>query len=192
MVELTAKTGPRAEAELASPLRMPALDFSAVYEEHAAFVWRCVRRLGVREADVADASQEVFLVAHRKLSEFQQGTNLRSWLFAICIRVAAAHRRRAWVRRERATDAVAVEDETPANQGDDLDRKRTREKLDGILDRLDDDKRAVFVLFELEETSMADVAAAVGCPLQTAYSRLHAARRQVEAAVRRLHEGGWP
>lgn len=73
-----------------------------------------------------------------------------------------------------------------ADQGEHLDQARARALLDGVLDELDEERRAVFVLFELEQLAMKDVAAAVGCPIQTAYSRLHSAREKVEAAVRRL------
>ncbi len=79
-----------------------------------------------------------------------------------------------------------------SNQEDDAALREARATLDRILDGLDDDKRAVFVLFEIEELPMTEVAMAVGCPLQTAYSRLHAARREVEAAMHRLRakQGG--
>jgi RNA polymerase sigma-70 factor (ECF subfamily) len=72
-----------------------------------------------------------------------------------------------------------------ARQEEDVALHQARAELDRILDTLSDDKRAVFVLYEIEELPMAEVAAAVGCPLQTAYSRLHAARQEVEAIMMR-------
>jgi RNA polymerase sigma-70 factor (ECF subfamily) len=77
------------------------------------------------------------------------------------------------------------ESSVPATQDADVDRRRALAWLDRVLDELDGDKRAVFVLFEIEQVPMADVAAAAGCPLQTAYARLYAARKHVEAAARR-------
>lgn len=80
------------------------------------------------------------------------------------------------------------EESIPASQDDDLERKRALARLDMALDELDDDKRAVFVLYELEQLSMAEIAEATGCPLQTAYSRLHVARRLVEASLERAQK----
>ncbi len=92
------------------------------------------------------------------------------------------------VRREIVTDEPPESPES-GRQHDALAMKQARVVLDRILDELDDDKRAVFVLYEIEELSMAEVADALGCPLQTAYSRLHAARKLVESAVERAKTG---
>jgi RNA polymerase sigma-70 factor (ECF subfamily) len=82
--------------------------------------------------------------------------------------------------------ALAAEPTGLDEQDDPVAIRQARAKLDAILDKLDDSKRAVFVLYEIEELSMSDVAAAVGCPVQTAYSRLHAARTEVAAAIARI------
>lgn len=158
--------------------------FEEVFAEHAPFVWRALRRLGVREADVEDVAQEVFLVVHRRLGSFRGQSTVRTWVYGICLRVASEHRRRPHVAREQPTDDPP-EGAAPAEQDVELDRRRALAWLDGVLDGLDDDKRAVFVLFEIEQIPMVEVAAAAGCPLQTAYARLYAARRHVEAAARR-------
>jgi RNA polymerase sigma-70 factor (ECF subfamily) len=160
-------------------------EFQRVYAEYAPFMWRSLRRLGVREPDLADACQEAFLVVHRKLSEFDGRSTLRTWLFGICLRLASNWRRRIYARPEIATDSVPDSAELPI-QGEAMQRRQARVLLDGILDQLDEEKRAVFVLYELENWPMNEVAAAAECPLQTAYSRLHAARRQVEAGISRL------
>ena len=157
--------------------------FERVFQEHAPYVWRALRRLGVAEADADDVCQDVFLVVHRKLGTFHGGS-LRTWLYGICLRVASEHRRRPYRRREDIVEAVPDEG-VDASQEDELERRRALALLDEALDQLDDDKRAVFVLFELEQMPMVEVAEAAGCPLQTAYSRLHAARKIVEAALDR-------
>lgn len=161
---------------------LPGLDLADVFRDHAPFVWRALRRLGVREADVEDVCQEVFVVVHRKLGDFEGRSSLRTWIYGICARTASDYRRSARVRREVVTDAPP-DTATDARQHEVLAMRQARVKLDRILDRLDDDKRAVFVLYEIEELTMNEVAEALGCPLQTAYSRLHAARKIVEAAV---------
>ena len=159
--------------------------FRAVYDQYAPFVWRVLRRLGVRPADLEDVCQEVFVVVHRKLPEFAQRSSLRTWLYGIAVRCASDQRRRAHVQRETPTDRVA-DSAVEAPQPGTVAARQARALLDTIIDGLDDDKRAVFVLFELEELPMAEVAEVVGCPPQTAYSRLHAARAAVTAAVQRL------
>ena len=143
--------------------------------EHGVFVWRTLRRLGVREADVDDVCQEVFLVASRKLAEFEPRASLKSWLYGICVRSAAAHRRKASVRREVPTESP---EEGSTDRGADaaLESRQGLAMLDRALDGLDEDKREVFVLYEIEEVAMSEVASILGCPLQTAYSRHSAAR----------------
>lgn len=158
----------------------PLPDFSALFRDFAPFVWRTVRRLGVADADADDVTQEVFLVVHRRLGEFEARSALRTWIYGICVRAASDHRRRAYQRRELPTDEVPDEGQS-APQHRQLEARRACDRLDTSLARLDDDRRAVFVLYELEELTMAEVAAALGCPLQTAYSRLVAARKQITA-----------
>jgi RNA polymerase sigma-70 factor (ECF subfamily) len=168
--------------------------FSELYRENVAFVWRSLRRLGVSERDVDDVCQEVFVIVHRKLSTFDATATMRTWLFGIARRVAADHRKRAHVRRETlaAPSELYLDRGTP-DESDAMELRRARAILDEILDELDEAKRAVFVLFELEEMPMSEVAKAVECPLQTAYSRLAAARKKVESAVlRRQLRGGVP
>jgi len=152
-------------------------------------VWRALRHLGVREADVEDACQDVFVVLHRRLSDFRGDSSIKTWIYGICVRVASEYRRRAHVVRE----VSEAEPSTLAQPAEQLERVAQRESLEclaRILDQLDDEKRAVFVLYELEELSMMDVAKAVDCPIQTAYSRLHAARRLVTEAAARFEQGG--
>jgi RNA polymerase sigma-70 factor (ECF subfamily) len=156
--------------------------FEQVFTTNAPFVWRALRRLGVREADVEDVCQEVFLVVHRQLAGFEARSSIRTWLYGICLRAASSYRRRPHRMREEIA-STPPEESIPAPQDDDLERKRALARLDAALDELDDDKRAVFVLYELEQLSMAEIAEATGCPVQTAYSRLHAARRLVEASL---------
>jgi RNA polymerase sigma-70 factor (ECF subfamily) len=152
--------------------------FRRVFDEHAAFVWRTLRQLGVAPADLEDVCQDVFVTAYRKLPGFEGRSTLRTWIYGICLRVASDHRRRAWVRREQAVADVPVDGVEPS-QLEDAARRQARALLDGILSELDEDKRIVFVLYEIEELPMKEIARIVGCPLQTAYSRLHAARRRV-------------
>lgn len=181
---LDPKVEPRTEP------RKPSLRLDEVFREHAPFAWRALRRLGVPEADVEDVCQEVFVVVHRKLAAFEGRSSVRTWIYGICARTASDYRRSGRVRREVVTDAPP-EVASEGGQHDAVALRQARARLDAILDTLDDDKRAVFVLYEIEELTMAEVAEALGCPLQTAYSRLHAARKIVEAGVAEAHiQGG--
>ena len=156
-----------------------------IFDEHARYVIRTLRHLGIREADVEDVAQEVFVTVHRKLAEFEGRSKLRTWLYAICLRVASDHRRRAYVVRERATDNPPVDtgERTGAEPDDSFE---SRAFVQQLLGTLDDDKRTVLVLYELEGLTMREVAEVIGCPLQTAYSRLHAARDLLQVAFQRI------
>ena len=169
------------------PLELPSL--RTIFDEHARYVIRTLRHLGIQEADVEDVAQEVFVTVHRKLSEFEGRSKLSTWLYGICLRVASDHRRRAYVVRERPTSSPPVDG--GGRSGTEPDSSvESRTFVQSLLETLDDDKRAVLVLYELEGLTMREVAEVVGCPLQTAYSRLHAARELLRAAWERSREEG--
>jgi len=151
-------------------------------------VFRSLQRLGVRPADLEDVFQEVFLVVHKRLHTFDGTSALTTWLFGVCLRVAAAHRRRAWFRREvPADDSVEDAREAPASERPDeaLAARQARALVQQVLDRMDIDKRAVFVMFELDQLPSEEIATILGVPIGTVWSRLHAARKQFEKLVER-------
>lgn len=158
--------------------------FAKVYDDHVKFTWRVLGRLGVAHADLEDVCQEVFIVVHRRLAEFEGRSSLRTWIYGIALRCASNYRRRRRPAAAPVTDVAEVA--IASSQLEDLDAREARATLDRLLELLDPEKRDVFVLFELEELTMAEVAAIVGCPLQTGYSRLHAARAIVAAAASRM------
>ena len=157
----------------------PRPTFREVFAAHAEFVLRTVRRMGVREADVEDVSQDVFIVVHRKLDQWDARCQMRSWLFGIVMRVVSDYRKRAHVRRERITDRPP---DRPCGEGR-VEARAELASLSAALDLLEADHRAVFVLYELEGMPMKAIAEAVGCPLFTAYSRLRTARERVLAQL---------
>ena len=160
-----------------------------VVEQHAAHVWRTLYYCGVAPSDLKDACQEVFLVISRKLGDFEGRSSVRTWVYQICVRVAAGYRRSARLRYERVV-AEPPEVAVHATQQDEIEERRARERLAAILERIDPDQREVFVLYEIEERPMAEIAAALGCPLRTAYSRLETARKEIMKAWRRA-EAPW-
>jgi RNA polymerase sigma-70 factor (ECF subfamily) len=175
--ESTVSVQPPSRAEAALPT------FREVFTEHARYVGRTLRYLGVAEADLEDACQEVFVVVHRRLRSLDPRSGLRAWVRQICIHVAQNHRRGMRRRREEPF-AKPIDVAAPATQEGDAERSEERRKLLALLARLDESQRAVFVLYEIEGLTMSEIAKALGCPLQTAYSRLHAARARVEDALK--------
>jgi RNA polymerase sigma-70 factor (ECF subfamily) len=164
----------------------PPLTAGTAFRQFAPFAWRALRRLGVAEVDVEDVCQEVFLVVHRKLATFAGRSSVRTWVYGICVRTAADYRKRMRTRSRTLAPASDIEPSVVQTQEEEIAAREARTLLDRVLDELDDDKRAVFVLYEIEELSMSEVATVMQCPLPTAYSRLHAARSEVERAIARI------
>jgi RNA polymerase sigma-70 factor (ECF subfamily) len=159
--------------------------FDEVYEEHFDFVFRSARRLGVPAANIDDAVQDVFLVVYRRLGDFEGRASMRTWLFGIAMRVAQDHRRRA---KRKATHGPLGEDVVDAAPGPET----TAAGLEAVqifhqlLERLDEDRRAVFVLADIEGMTAPEVAQELGIAVRTVYTRLEAARRMFEEVVERF------
>lgn len=162
--------------------------FKEVYDEHFRFAWRSLRRLGVPADDIADAVQDVFLVVHRRLSEFEGRSKVTTWLFGICYRVARDRKRLAHTRRRIDEDMDLNErpDDT-ADVAGEAERRQGLALLETILDGMPIEQRAVFTLFELDAMSGEDIAEALGIPLGTVYSRLRIARDQFRKSLSRIH-----
>jgi RNA polymerase sigma-70 factor (ECF subfamily) len=162
--------------------------FRALYDAHFTFVWRCLRRLGVREPDVLDLAQKVFLTAYFKHAEFEGRSSITTWLFGICQRVASDYRRSAPIRREIATDASQLAEYTAS--GDEIaaasEIGQRRRLVNAILDKLPEPQRVVFVMFELEEMSGQEIAELLEISVGTVRSRLRLAREAFRREVRRL------
>jgi RNA polymerase sigma-70 factor (ECF subfamily) len=179
----TSPSTPRAALELPT--------VADVYDRHATFVFRVLRGLGVTDDRLDDAVQDVFIVVHRRLAEFEARSSLTTWLYAIARRVASQYRRSAATRREAAGDLDAMVGD--ASPFEDAQRHEAARMLGAILDELDDDKRDVFVLIELEQLSAPDAARVLEIPVNTVYSRLRLARARFEVALaRRLAREAMP
>ncbi len=171
------------------------LDFPAIFKREFSFVWRHLGRLGVEESDIDDATQKVFLVVHKRLPEIVDlGPNdtgrLRGWLFQIVRRVASDERRARGARplTARASESrlVAASRERPDAA---YEEKAAAEELYAILDAMDESRREVFVLADLEGFSIPEIADATGTNLNTVYGRLRAAREDFERALARKNAG---
>lgn len=168
---------------------MEAPTFEQIFNDYSDFVWRSLARQGVAERELPDVCQDVFMVVHRQLAGFEGRSSLRTWLYAICRNVAANHRRRAVHRREQPSDqlpepaADALEESAPEIE---IARRQALTLLQRALETLPDEQREVFVLYEVEELTMREVGEILGCPMNTAYSRLYAAREQMQRTLVRL------
>jgi RNA polymerase sigma-70 factor (ECF subfamily) len=173
------------------PARAAELNPRRLYDSHFPFVWRNLRRLGVPDALLEDAAQDVFLVVHRRWESFDvRWSSVETWLFGILLRIARNHRRAlrrrgVWMTAgaREAMHAVASGDAGPADL---VARREAAALLDRLLDALDDDKRAVLVLVDVEQLPVPQAAEALGVNVNTAYWRLRAARKQLERALARV------
>jgi RNA polymerase sigma-70 factor (ECF subfamily) len=156
-----------------------------LFDTQFDFVWRSLRRLGVPELTVDDATQEVFLVVSRRLADIELGRE-RSFLFSTALRVASTARRA--IARRGVHDDNEIDDLVDQAPGPEqlADRRRARAVLDQVLSTIDLDLRAVFVLYELEEMTMAEIAVTLELAPGTVASRLRRAREAFEVAATRL------
>lgn len=167
--------------------------FENVYETYFPYVWRSVQRLGVSDGAVDDVVQEVFMVVHRRLAEFEGRSTLKTWLYGIALRVARAHRAKSRASREAPPAAIdhvrAPDSSRPDAHAENAEAARV---VNALLASLDEDQREVFVLAELEELPAPEIAEALDVKLNTVYSRLRLARAAfAEAAARYRAKDGW-
>lgn len=166
------------------PVIEPDPEFASLYHRHHAFVWRILRRMGVPAAALDDATQDVFVVVHRRRDDLHADASVRSWLFGIARRVASdVHRRQRRVQRK--LEALP----TPTNAAPPLDdavaRSEAADFVRSFLGQLDEGHRMVFVLADVEGLTAPEIAEALGLKVNTVYSRLRNARRRFERAVTR-------
>ncbi len=160
-----------------------APEFTEVFRTHASFVWRVLRRLGVREADLDDALQEVFLVVHRKLARYEERGSVRAWLFTIA-RQVASHSRRVEIRRQRrlsAPPSVTV----PVDPHETAVRRQAMLLVEAFLTQLDEPRALVFFLVEVEGMTVPEIAASTGENVNTLYARLRLARQTFEDFIQK-------
>jgi RNA polymerase sigma-70 factor, ECF subfamily len=161
-------------------------DLRAIFQAHYAPIWRLLRRLGVRQAQLDDAAQEVFWVAARRLPDIEPGRE-HAFLYGVALRVASQA-----LKKQKAADPIAdleavprVVDDGPSPEQQ-LEQRQARQLLDSVLSAMSPELRVVFVLFELEELEVQQIAALQEIPLGTASSRLRRAREEFSAIAKRV------
>ena len=162
----------------------PVLD---AYQQEVTYVFHALRWLGGRPSEIEDLAQEVFIALHRSWSHYDSSRPLRPYLFGVAFRVVSMQRKKR--RREVAFASLEVRDGGPGPD-EALQAKQARALVLRALEKVPLRRRAVLVMHDLNEVPMGQVARALSIPLFTAYSRLRKARKEMEAALRRLGEGG--
>lgn len=181
-----------APAETSSPegAAPSDLSFEGLYDRWFEDVSRWVRALGAAEADRDDLVQEVFLVVHRRLADFD-GLNVAGWLYQIARRKVRDHRRLLWVKHLFGNSSLPLADAmltTKQSALDELETKQKQELLARLLEKLNEDQRAAFVLFEIEGSSGEEIAALTGVPINTVWARIHKARKKLQEQAERFEK----
>lgn len=186
----------RTDREPSNPPPDDAAWVVEAYRQHFKYVWALLGRLGVPEASLDDVTQEVFLVLHRRRTEFRGGSSVRTWLHGIALHTARRHRAKLDRRRRRA-DLIEPGAPPPTPEAE-VGERRALQRLDHLLGQLGDEQREVFVLAEIAELRAPEIAELLGVKLNTVYSRLRLARRHLRQALDSLtdppqanpHDGG--
>ena len=163
--------------------------FEDVYQQHAAFVWRVLRGMGIGAPAIEDAVQDVFVVVHRRLPEWDGRHAIKTWLFEIAYRVACEYRRKGQRARTHQELPDDVEDAAPG-PAHSAEQQQDLQLLSRALDRLSDEQRVVLVLTEIEGMTAPEISAATGVSLNTVYTRLRRARIAVDEALTALRGRG--
>ena len=163
--------------------------FRALFTSELAWMWTTLRRLGVKAPDLEDVTHEVFLAVYKKLDQYDTTRPLRPWLFAFAYRAASDYRRLARHREEPSESAPDAPSDRP-RADEAIERLEESALVHAALSAIDLDRRAVVIAHELDGTPVKDVAAALGIPLNTAYSRLRIGREELSAAIVRLRARG--
>ena len=154
-----------------------------IFEAEFDYVCRAHRRLGVPERDLEDAAQETFLAVHAKLDTYDPSRPLRPWLFGFVLRIAANHRRKRTPEPLARVDGMALRSESPEQQAAEKEAKTLAMRA---LERMDPDRREIFVMHDLEGFGAPEIAALLALQVNTVYSRLRVARDEFERMAARV------
>lgn len=169
------------------PAPSPRPTFRAVFEAELTFVYNSLRRLGIRTADLPDATQEVFTTVAGILGDYDPTRPIRPWLFGVAYRVGMRYLEVAHRRREVPSEIPDAPDSSPGADAA-VEGLQARKLARSALESVEPDRRAVLILNHMEGMSVPEIASVLQIPVNTAYSRLHRARQEFSEAAKRL---GW-
>lgn len=161
------------------------LSFEEIYDQYFPFVWRCVRAEGVSPAHLPDLVQEVFIIVHRRMGDFENRSTPRTWLYSICRKVAANHRRGL----RRKGDGVELPPSLPSSHPTPIEtaqRAQAARFVEEFTSSLNDAKRPVFILCLMEGMSVPEASEALGVNPNTVYSRLRAVKQEFREAIAQM------
>jgi RNA polymerase sigma-70 factor, ECF subfamily len=165
--------------------------FGAIYESMVDYVWNVVCRMGVPQADAEDVVQEVFVTVYRRLGEFEGRAHLKTWVFTIAVHLVQhyfrTHTRKPGDRASaKGTEIQALADQQENGPANRVERMERYDALERVLAQLDEAKRLVFVLAEVEQMTLVEIGVIVGANPNTVATRLRAARKTFEKALARF------
>jgi RNA polymerase sigma-70 factor (ECF subfamily) len=181
-VNIKSAPGDAAETPTAALPSIPG--FKELYDSEFLYVWNTLRRLGIAPQDLEDVAHEVFVAVFHRLPSYDPNRPLRPWIFGVAYRTVLEQRRRLRNRRESALAAELADPEPRADEG--LQGHEERALVLEAMGSIQEERKAIFVMFELDGQSMPEIAATLGLPVNTAYSRLRLARKEFADAVRFL------
>ncbi|MCA9595290.1 MAG: RNA polymerase sigma factor [Myxococcales bacterium] len=161
----------------------PAARFETIFTREVGYVWKTLERLGVPARDLEDVTHDVFVAVYRHLDDYDEGRPIRPWLCGFAYRVASDYRRLARNRYERVGDDTAMDAASVAPRHSELE---ARDLMLRALGAVALDRRVVLVMHDIDGCSAPDIASELGIPLNTVYSRLRVARRELRDAVLEL------
>jgi RNA polymerase sigma-70 factor (ECF subfamily) len=183
----------QSDAKMVTPTHARVLpeQLSQIYDEYFDFVWRSARRLGVSESSADDVAQDVFVIVQRRIADYDGRASLQTWMFSILVRVVHDYRRSFRRKGSRnvpfehgaGCETAAAPDPSPVEQAERAEDVRL---IDKLLGELDEDKRTLLILSELEDWTLREIAEYFGSNPNTIFSRLRAAKRAFEQAYLRV------
>ena len=179
--DLASMTAPAARTAVASD----EAEFRAVYQAQFGYVFNSLRRLGVPSKDLEDLAHDTFVTAWRRRDTFDAGRAVRPWLFGIAFRLASDFRQLARHRHEVGDEGQDASSDAPSPD-EAIDHAKGQQRVLEALESLDLDRRAVFILHEIDGQPIPEIALALGVPVNTAYSRLRLGRKEFAEAIERL------
>lgn len=184
MTSLSQKRPQSSATDVVSASPLPS--FTAIYQNECSYVWNCLRRLGVQARDLEDLVHDVFVIANRRMDDYDPARPIRPWLYGIAHRVAADDRKSARNRREVLSAEPPEPGQAASRPDDELHAEQNRELVLAALARLDFKNRVIFVMHDINEHTLAEAASELELPMATLYSRLRVGREQFTKAVQHI------
>jgi RNA polymerase sigma-70 factor (ECF subfamily) len=169
-----------------APAVESAPSIEVLFRQGYSYVFHTLRRLGVHERDIEDVAQEVFMTVNAILADYDSARPLRPWLFGIAYRHALRHRQKARHRRERIDSSPGTDVVAPHGTEESIAVREARTVVLAALESVEDHRRAVFVMAEIDGLTAPEIAEALGIPVNTVYSRLRLARTEFASGVKRF------